>query len=91
MQPDRGVPMRGEGSGFIVSANGVILTNAHVVHDAQKVTVKLTDRREYEAKVIGSDPKSDVAVLKIEAKNLPIVKLGDPRSLRLLSEWPGAW
>jgi len=89
MQPDRSVPMRGEGSGFIVSPDGVILTNAHVVADAQKVTVKLTDRREYEAKVIGSDAKSDVAVLKIEAKNLPIVKLGDPRALQV-GEWVAA-
>jgi serine protease Do len=86
MQPNRGVPMRGEGSGFIVSPDGVILTNAHVVADAQKVTVKLTDRREYEAKVIGSDAKSDVAVLKIDARNLPVVKVGDPRSLQV-GEW----
>ena len=78
--------MRGEGSGFIVSPDGVILTNAHVVDDARKVTVKLTDRREFEAKVIGSDAKSDVAVLKIDAKNLPVVKLGDPRSLQV-GEW----
>ena len=86
MQPEHSVPMRGEGSGFIVSPDGVILTNAHVVDDAQKVTVKLTDRREYEAKVIGSDAKSDVAVLKIDAKNLPVVKLGAPRDLQV-GEW----
>jgi serine protease Do len=86
MQPDRSVPMRGEGSGFIVSPDGVILTNAHVVEDAQKVTVKLTDRREYEAKVIGSDSKSDVAVLKINAKSLPVVKLGKPTDLQV-GEW----
>jgi serine protease Do len=84
--PNGGMPTRGEGSGFIVSPDGVILTNAHVVDDAQKVTVKLTDRREFEAKVIGSDAKSDVAVLKIDAKNLPVVKLGDPRSLAV-GEW----
>jgi len=87
MQPDHpAVPMRGEGSGFIVSAEGVILTNAHVVDDAQKVTVKLTDRREFEAKMIGFDAKSDVAVLKIDAHDLPVVKLGDPRRLQV-GEW----
>jgi serine protease Do len=75
-----------QGSGFIVSADGVILTNAHVVRDAKDVTVKLTDRREFTAKVIGSDPKTDVAVLKIEAKNLPVVSLGNTRDLRV-GEW----
>jgi serine protease Do len=86
MQPGGLTPMRGEGSGFIVSADGIILTNAHVVDDAQKVTVKLTDRREFEAKVIGADEKSDVAVLKIDARNLPVIKLGDPRALQV-GEW----
>jgi len=86
MPHDNGAPMRGEGSGFIVSADGVILTNAHVVDGAQKVTVKLTDRREFEARVIGSDAKSDVAVLKIDAHNLPVTKLGDPRQLQV-GEW----
>jgi serine protease Do len=84
--PGNGAPMRGEGSGFIVSADGIILTNAHVVDGAQKVTVKLTDRREFEAKVIGSDAKSDVAVLKIDAQDLPVTRLGDPRSLQV-GEW----
>ena len=84
--PQEPVPMRGEGSGFIVSPDGLILTNAHVVADAQKVTVKLLDRREFEAKVLGSDAKTDVAVLKIEATNLPAVRLGDPRSLQV-GEW----
>jgi serine protease Do len=79
-------PMRGEGSGFIVSADGIILTNAHVVDGAQKVTVKLTDRREFEASVIGSDAKSDVAVLKINAHDLPVTRLGDPRTLQV-GEW----
>ncbi len=78
--------MRGEGSGFIVSADGIILTNAHVVDGAQKVTVKLTDRREFEARVIGADAKSDVAVLKIDAHDLPVTKLGDPRTLQV-GEW----
>ena len=80
------VPTRGEGSGFIVNADGIILTNAHVVKDATSVTVKLTDRREFVAKVLGSDPKTDVAVLKIEAKNLPVVRLGNTKDLRA-GEW----
>jgi serine protease Do len=80
------MPVRGQGSGFIVSADGLILTNAHVVHGAKDVTVKLTDRREFQAKVLGSDPKTDVAVLKIDAKNLPVVPLGSARSLK-----PGQW
>ncbi|MBV8502294.1 MAG: DegQ family serine endoprotease [Paucibacter sp.] len=78
--------IHGQGSGFIISADGVILTNAHVVRDASEVTVKLTDRREFKAKVLGSDPKTDVAVLRIEAKNLPTVKLGDAKALRV-GEW----
>ena len=79
-------PRQGEGSGFIVSADGYILTNAHVVADADEVTVRTTDRREYPAKVIGLDRRTDVAVLKIEGKQLPVVKLGDPSKLR-----PGEW
>jgi len=82
----RDVPVRGMGSGFIISADGIILTNAHVVKDANEVTVKLTDRREYRAKVLGSDAKTDVAVLKIEARNLPVVTLGNSKELR-----PGEW
>jgi serine protease Do len=81
-QPQR----QGEGSGFIVSADGYILTNAHVVADADEVTVRMTDRREYPAKVIGIDRRSDVAVLKIEGKNLPVARIGDPAKLR-----PGEW
>ena len=72
----RDVPMRGEGSGFIVDPNGIVLTNAHVVNDAKEVTVKLTDRREFTARVLGKDTASDIAVLKIEARNLPTVHLG---------------
>jgi S1-C subfamily serine protease len=64
------LPFRGQGSGFIVSADGLILTNAHVVRDAKEVTVKLSDRREYSAKVLGSDPVTDVAVLRIDASRL---------------------
>jgi len=70
-------PFRGQGSGFIVSADGTILTNAHVVRDAKEVTVKLQDRREFRAKVLGADPDTDIAVLKIEASGLPTVTLGD--------------
>ena len=82
----RDVPVFGAGSGFIISPDGVILTNAHVVRDASEVTVKLQDRREYRAKVLGSDPKTDVAVLKIEAKNLPVVPIGKSTDLKV-GEW----
>ena len=80
------MPTRGQGSGFIVSSDGIILTNAHVVKDAREVTVKLTDRREFRAKVLGSDPKTDIAVLRIDAKNLPVVTLGKTSELRV-GEW----
>jgi serine protease Do len=79
-------PLRGAGSGFIVSPDGYILTNTHVVENAEQVTVRLTDRREYAAKVIGADERTDVAVIKISASNLPIVKLGDPAHIK-----PGQW
>ena len=78
--PDR-QPFRGQGSGFIVSEDGLILTNAHVVRDAKEVTVHLADRREFAAKVLGSDPSTDIAVLRIAAKGLPTVRLGDAKSL----------
>lgn len=78
--------VRGQGSGFIVSADGTILTNAHVVKGATEVTVKLTDRREYRAKVLGADPKTDIAVLKIQAKDLPVVTMGKTSELRV-GEW----
>jgi serine protease Do len=86
IQPPQQGPMHGEGSGFIVSPDGTILTNAHVVAGASEVTVRLTDRREYTAKVVGVDTKSDVAVIRIPAKNLPTVKLGDTHNLRV-GEW----
>jgi serine protease Do len=86
IQPPQQGPMHGEGSGFIVSPDGTILTNAHVVNGASEVTVRLTDRREYTAKVIGVDTKSDVAVIRIPAKNLPTVKVGDTRGLKV-GEW----
>ena len=89
--PDQGPrgnapPVRGAGSGFIVSADGYILTNTHVVGNADEVTVRLTDRREFPAKVIGADERTDVAVIKINAANLPTVKLGDPAKVK-----PGQW
>ncbi len=80
--PERG----GVGSGFIISGDGYVLTNAHVVAQANEVTVKLTDKREFKAKVIGYDRKTDVALLKIEATNLPVVKLGDPAEAKV-GEW----
>ena len=82
----RSAPVYGAGSGFIVSPDGVILTNAHVVQGADEVTVKLQDRREYRAKVVGSDPRTDVAVLKIDAKNLPVAPLGKSNKLAA-GEW----
>ena len=89
--PDQGgrgnaPPVRGAGSGFIVSADGYILTNTHVVGNADEVTVRLTDRREFPAKVVGADERTDVAVIKITAANLPTVKLGDPSKIK-----PGQW
>ncbi|MBI3525298.1 MAG: DegQ family serine endoprotease [Betaproteobacteria bacterium] len=81
--PEGGQIIRGQGSGFIVSSDGVILTNAHVIDGAQEVTVKLTDRRELKAKVLGVDRQTDVAVLKIDATNLPIVHFGDPNATRV--------
>jgi serine protease Do len=80
------VPVHGLGSGFIVSEDGLILTNAHVVANASDVIVKLTDRREFRARVLGSDPKTDIAVLKVDAHHLPAVGLGNPADLRV-GEW----
>lgn len=78
--------MRGLGSGFIVSADGVILTNTHVIDGADEVTVKLSDRREFKARVLGMDKASDVAVLKIDAKDLPVVRIGRAANTRV-GEW----
>jgi len=80
---------KGVGSGFIVSADGYILTNAHVVDDANEVTVKLTDNREFKAKVIGVDRRTDVALVKIDAKNLPTVRIGDASKARV-GQWVAA-
>ncbi len=77
---------RGLGSGFIVKPDGVILTNAHVVAGASEVTVKLTDKREFPAKVVGLDKASDVAVLRIDAKALPTVQIGDPSRVQV-GQW----
>jgi len=81
-------PLRpfGLGSGFIVSPDGFVVTNAHVVENADEVNVRLTDKREFKAKVVGVDPRSDVAVVKIDAANLPTMKIGDAKKLR-----PGEW
>mgnify|MGYP001451693370 FL=1 len=73
---------RGEGSGFLISADGYILTNAHVVDRARDVTVRMTDRHEYNAKVVGVDVRTDVAVLKINADKLPVVRIGNPAALK---------
>ncbi|HUP30190.1 MAG TPA: Do family serine endopeptidase [Usitatibacter sp.] len=76
----------GLGSGFIVSADGFIVTNAHVVENAEEITVRFTDKRELKAKVIGADTRSDVAVIKVEATGLPVMKIGDTNKLRV-GEW----
>ena len=77
---------RGVGSGFILTSDGMVMTNAHVVDGADEVTVKLTDKREFKAKVIGADARTDVAVVKIEASGLPAVKIGDANRLKV-GEW----
>lgn len=85
MTPER----RGQGSGFIIDPNGIILTNNHVVDGADEVTVHLTDKREFKAKVLGTDPKTDIAVIKIEGKDLPVVKLGKSENVSV-GEWVAA-
>lgn len=77
------------GSGFIISQDGYILTNAHVVSEADEVLVKLSDKREFKAKIIGADKRTDVALIKIEASNLPKVTVGDPNNLKV-GEWVAA-
>ncbi|WP_431097805.1 DegQ family serine endoprotease [Polaromonas aquatica] len=84
-QPDEDQP-RGVGSGFILTADGFVMTNAHVVEGADEVLVTLTDKREFKAKIIGTDKRSDVAVVKIEATGLPAVKIGDINRLKV-GEW----
>jgi serine protease Do len=85
-QQPRDYEARSLGSGFIISTDGYILTNAHVVEAADDITVKLNDKREFKAKVIGSDKRTDVAVIKIEATALPAAKIGDPERLKV-GEW----
>ena len=85
-QPDAEPQQRGVGSGFILNADGYVLTNAHVVDGADEVFVTLTDKREFKAKIIGTDKRSDVALVKIEASGLPTVKLGDVGRLKV-GEW----
>ncbi|MHB1620668.1 MAG: DegQ family serine endoprotease [Sulfuricella sp.] len=91
--PHGGIPREFEskamGSGFIISADGYILTNAHVVDGADEVTVRLTDKREFKAKVIGTDPTTDVALIKINATGLPKVTIGNPAQLKV-GEWVAA-
>jgi serine protease Do len=82
-EPREQQPRRGFGSGVLVSADGTILTNHHVIDEADKITVEMSDNRTFEAKIVGSDPPSDLAVLKIETKDLPFLKLGDSDSVRV--------
>jgi len=81
-RPDR----RGAGSGFIMESDGYIITNHHVIEDADEIIVRLADRREFEAELIGSDPQSDIALLKIDGEDLPTLKFGDSNALRA-GEW----
>jgi serine protease Do len=83
---DDGPTRRGVGSGFILSADGYVMTNAHVVQGADEVIVTLTDKREFKARLIGADPRTDVAVVKVEATGLPVVKIGDSGRARV-GEW----
>lgn len=83
---DDGPQRRGEGSGFILTADGYVMTNAHVVDGADELWVTLTDKRKYKAKVVGADARTDVAVVKIEATGLPAVKIGDANRLKV-GEW----
>jgi serine protease Do len=82
----QGAPTQGLGSGFILSSDGYLITNHHVVDGAEKITVKLNDKREFPAKVIGGDPQSDIALLKIAATDLPTVTIGDVDSLKV-GQW----
>lgn len=85
-QPDGESQQRGVGSGFILNADGIVLTNAHVVDGADEVIVTLTDKREFKARILGADKRSDVAVVKIEASGLPTVRIGDLSRLKV-GEW----
>ncbi|WP_310600585.1 DegQ family serine endoprotease [Desulfobulbus sp.] len=85
-QDKRTFKQQAAGSGFIISGDGYILTNNHVVEEASKITVRLADKREFQAKVVGTDPQSDVAVIKIDAKDLPVLPLGNSDKLEV-GEW----
>ncbi len=85
LQQEDEIP-RGEGSGFILSADGYVMTNAHVIEGASEVYVTLTDKREFKAKVVGADERTDVALVKIEATALPVLRIGDVSKLRV-GEW----
>jgi serine protease Do len=85
-QQPREFKQRGAGSGFIISSDGYILTNNHVVGEADTITVRLADEREFKAEIVGIDPQSDVALIKIEARNLPFLPLGDSENLEV-GEW----
>jgi serine protease Do len=85
-RPQEEAQPRGVGSGFILSADGFIMTNAHVVEGADEVMVTLTDKREFKARIVGADKRTDVAVVKIQATGLPAVKVGDVSRLRV-GEW----
>ena len=93
MPPNGNTPrekqVMGTGSGFIIDSKGIVITNAHVVNDADTVIVKLNDQKEIQAEVLGVDRRTDVAVLKIKADNLPQVKIGDPGKLKV-GEWVAA-
>lgn len=88
-QEQRVPEQRGTGSGFIISSDGVILTNAHVVEGADEIRIRLTDNREFSGKVLGLDKKTDIAVVKIEAKDLPVLKIGSSEQLKV-GEWVAA-
>jgi serine protease Do len=88
-QPNQEYKSQSLGSGFIISSDGYILTNAHVVNEADEVLVKLSDKREFKAKIIGTDKRTDVALIKIDATNLPKATIGDPAALKV-GEWVAA-
>jgi serine protease Do len=85
----RAMPQAAQGSGFIIKPDGYILTNAHVVGGKAEVTVKLTDKREFKAKIVGADARTDVALLKIDAAGLPTVHVGDPNKVKV-GQWVAA-
>src|SRR5262249_22959982 len=86
-RPDREAPRRGTGSGFIIDATGSIITNNHVIDRAERITVKLADGRTLRARVVGADPDTDIALIKVDGQtSLPVAPLGDSSTLRM-GEW----